>query len=73
MLAVGVPRSGVISNRLASDASVPHYWFNHEWDFCFPFSVDYAACENSTRSRDKMKKRDSPDKHHDPTTAAFLP
>ena len=72
MLAVGVPRPGVISHRLASDAPVPHYWSHHEWDFCFPLSVDYAACENSTWSRGKMKKKYSPDGHHDRTVAAFL-
>jgi hypothetical protein len=50
MLAVGVAGAGVISNRLASNASVPHHWSNNEWAFYIPLRTNYAACENFART-----------------------
>jgi hypothetical protein len=57
MLAVGAAGAGVISNRLASDASVPHYWSNNEWTFCISLCVDYAACENFAWTSSKVKNK----------------
>jgi hypothetical protein len=57
MLAVGIAGVGALSNRLASDASVPHHWSNNERAFCFPLFVDYAACENSAWTGSKLKNK----------------
>ena len=55
MLAVGVVGAGTVSYRLDSHASVPNHWFNDERTFCFPYFIDYAAWENSSRIENKMK------------------
>jgi hypothetical protein len=55
VLAVSVAGAGVVSNRLDSNASFPHYWYNNEWTFCFPLCGDYAACENSAWTGSKVK------------------
>jgi hypothetical protein len=56
MLAVGVVGAGTISHRLDSDASVPDHWFNDEWTFFFPYCVNYAARESSSRTGSKAIK-----------------
>ena len=56
MLAFGFAGTGVISNCLAFNASVSHYWLNNGWTFCFPFCTYHAACENSAWTESKVKK-----------------
>ena len=56
MLAISLAGAGFISNRLDSDASIPHYWSHDEWAICVPLSTDYAASQNSKRTGSKVKK-----------------